>query len=86
MTSVATAQNDGKQRVEVAVDQLREAATKYLEANERTAPLRKLFESLRETGYADDLISRALSAMLSRNELWLTSDRRVVLPDGSSSQ
>lgn len=81
MASVAMAQNEGKQRVEVAVDQLRGVATKYLEANDRAAPLRELFAMLRETGYADDLISRALSAMLSRNELWLTSDRRVVLPN-----
>lgn len=80
MASVATAQSDGKQAVEVAVDQLRRAAAKYLEENDRTATLRALFDHLRETGFADDLISRALSAMLSRNELWLTSDRRVVLP------
>jgi hypothetical protein len=84
MTSLATAPDQARQRVAVAVSELREAAVAYLRSHDGSADLGELFSALRSTGHADDLISRAVAEMLSTNELHLTTvDRRVVLPSST---
>jgi len=80
MTSVVVAPEQARQRVESVVSGLRRSALQYLEEQDRVAPLRDLFEFLRESGDGDDLISSALAPLLASGKLSLTHDLRVALP------
>jgi hypothetical protein len=83
MTGVTMAPDEARQKVQAAIEDLRDAIRAFLTERGGSSALSELVQDLRSRGQADEIVSRALAGMLSNDQLGLTSDRRVVLKDVS---
>lgn len=78
MSSVALAAVEARQSVQSTIENLRVDADQYVTEHDGST-LRDLLQHLRTRGHGDELISRAVSGMLTSGELGLTADRKVFI-------